>query len=267
VLILVPPSESKALPPDTGPPVDLAGLSFPELTGMRAAILDALIETSAGPDAFTRLFERPSMAGWIARNTRLRDLPTRPAAEVYTGPLHVGLDLRSLRPADDGPGAAASGPGDIDDRVVILSVLWGPLRPSDRIPPYRMRVWSDLVGVGRVEMRWRGVLPELLARLAGDDGLVFDLRPPSIQALGMPAGIGHRTVAIRVDALSTDGRRIGDVIAKRTRGEAGHLVLATGADPTEPDELADLLGDRWPVRLEPPPRPRQPWQLTLTIED
>ncbi len=258
MLILVPPSESKRPPPDRGRPVDLDGLSFPELTRLRDRILDALIETSAGPDAFERLAERPSMAGWIARNTRLRELPTRAAAEVYSGPLHAGLDVASLSPA------AAERAG---RSLVIASALWGALRPGDRIPAYRMRSWSNLVGIGRVEPVWRTALAGLFAQLAGPDGVVFDLRPPSFQALGSPTDLGHRTVAVRVSQVSGDGRRIGDVVAKRIRGQAAHVLLESGIEPAEPDALADVLGERWPVRLEPPERPGRCWTLTLTSDD
>jgi uncharacterized protein len=258
VLIIVPPSESKRTPPDHGSPVALGQLSFPELTPTRAWILDALIETSAGADAFARLSERPSMAAWIARNTRLRELATRPAAEVYVGPLHVGLDVAALSPA-----AAARA----ERSVVITSALWGALRPGDRIPAYRMRAWSDLVGIGRVEPTWRAILPALFARLAGSDGVIFDLRPPSFQAMGMPAALGHRTLAVRVRQFDGVGHRIGDVIAKRIRGEAAHHLLESDVEPGEPDAVADALGERWPVSLDPPLRPGRPWMMTLTADD
>ncbi len=257
MLILVPPSESKVPPPEHGPPVSLEGLSFPELTPLRTRILDALIQTSAGADAFDRLSEGPSMAAWIARNTRLRELPTRPAADVYAGPLHGGLDLRSLSPAD----AARA-----ERSVVITTALWGALRPGDRIPAYRLRSWSRLVGMDRLEPIWRTILPDLFARLGGRTGVVFDLRPPSFRALGMPTGLGDRTVALRID-YRVAGERIGDVVAKRTRGQAAHHLLASGEDPLDPDALADVLAVRWPVRLVEPERPGQPWTMTLTAID
>ena len=257
MLIIVPPSDSKRPPPDDGPPLALERLSFPELTPLRARILDALIETSAGPDAFERLVERPSMAALVARNTRLLELPTLPASEVYSGPLHDGLALASLPP----PGAERA-----ESRIVIVSVLWGALRPGDRIPPYRMRAWADLVGLGRVDRMWRGVLPDLFAGLVGPDDVIVDLRFGSYQPLDSPTGLGDRTIILRVD-YSAFGRRIGDVTAKRVRGEAAHELLEADVAPAEPDEIADILGERWPVRLEPPMRRGRGWTLTLTVDD
>jgi hypothetical protein len=39
------------------------------------------------------------MAGLIERNTRIMELPTLPASDVYVGELHGGLDVASLSAA------------------------------------------------------------------------------------------------------------------------------------------------------------------------
>jgi uncharacterized protein len=258
VLIILPPSESKRTPPDRGRPVALDELSFPELTPVRARILEALIETSARPDAFARLSERPTMAAQVARNTRVLELATRPAVDVYTGPLHKGLDAVSL---------SAPARERAERSLIITSALWGALRPDDRIPAYRLRPWANLVGMGRLEPTWRTVIPELLAGLAGSEGVILDLRPPSFQAMGMPTGLGHRTIAVHVGRFSDGGRRIGDVVAKRIRGEAAYHLLESGLEPADPDDLGDVLAYRWRVRLTEPERPGKPWTMSLSADD
>ena len=258
MFIIVPPSESKRPPQDHGRPVSLDDLSFPELTAMRTRVLDALIATSARPDAFERLQVRPSKAAEVARNTWLRELPAIPVLDLYSGPLHEGLAAASLS------GTAAER---ADRCVVVTSALWGVLRPADRIPPYRLHVCSRLVGMGRLEPAWRTVLGDLLADTAGSYGIVLDLRSPSYQAMGMPTGLGDRTITLHVDQAAGAGRRVGDVVAKRIRGQAARQLLESGEETDDPATLARILAERWPVRLQEPERPGKPWTMTLTADD
>jgi hypothetical protein len=117
--------------------------------------------------------------------------------------------------------------------------------------------------MGDLEPAWRAHVPHVLAEAAGTNGLTVDLRSPGYQAMGLPAVAGHRLVTLRVDR-GPRGDRIGDVIAKRVRGEAAHHLLESGEDPADPEALADLLADRWPVRLTEAGRPGG-WSMTLSV--
>ncbi len=256
MLIIVPSSESKRPPLASGRPVDIERLSFPALLPTRRRIAEALVATSADLDAFQRLGVRLTMAREVARNTRLFDLPAMPVLDLYTGPVHHGLDASRLS------AAATKRAGEC---LVVVSALWGALRPADRVPPYRMQIYASLIAIDRVDAMWRKVLPGVLAEAAGESGVVVDIRSPSYQATGMPAGLGDRTVTLRI-AQGVPGHRIGEVITKRARGAAAHYLLESGAGPEDPHALADVLADRWPVRLEAPKRPGKPWTMTLSID-
>jgi cytoplasmic iron level regulating protein YaaA (DUF328/UPF0246 family) len=254
VLIILPPSETKRPPPEVGSPLDLDRLSFPSLTAMRQRVMDALIATSQSPDALRRLRVTPSLADEVARNEHLRDLPTRRAVDTYAGPLYEGLDAGSWSSHAEKRAAR---------HLVIVSALWGALRPADRIPPYRLSVHARLVGMDRLEPAWRTLLTPIVTDAAARHGPVLDLRSPVYQAVGRPTGLDDQTVTLRIRPSPGGPAHIGDVIAKRVRGEAASHVLSSEADPEDPLDIADLLATNWSLEVDPPAGRNRTWTITL----
>jgi cytoplasmic iron level regulating protein YaaA (DUF328/UPF0246 family) len=258
VLILLPPSESKAAPPRRGRPVEPEALSFPELTAMRLRVLDALVAASAAPDAARRLGFGASLAGEVARNVRLTELASLPVARVYTGVLYDALDWPTLDVAARRRG---------NQRVVVVSALWGALRPTDRVPPYRLSMGTDLPGVGPLTAAWREVLGTALPGAAGRRGVIVDCRSSVYAAAWTPpAPLAARTVAVRVLRDGPAGRTVVSHLAKHTRGEVARYLLETGADPRDVLELVDVLGARWEVEPVAPVRPGRPWSVDVITD-
>lgn len=241
-LVLLPPSEGKAVG-SRGRPLDLASLSFPALTSMRERVLDALARASARPEALDVLGAPRGAAERVAANVHLRDAPTLRVADLYTGVLYDALDLRTLD-----AGARRRG----NRSLVVVSALFGALRPSDRVPSYRLSMGVDLPGVGPLAAAWRPALEQLLPGAAGR-GVVVDLRSSTYAAAWRPVGpLAERTVAVHVVRDGPGGRSAVSHMAKHTRGLVARELLASGADPRTPEALAEVLGTAFTVVLDEP---------------
>jgi len=146
MLVLLPPSEGKAVP-ETGEPVDLNSLAFAsELGERREELLRAL-------------------------DPQLREAPAAPAAEVYTGVLFQRLELPKL-------------PAKARRPVLIASALWGVVRPDDRIPYYKLPPKEKLDGIGPLAKYWRPALAEALSDEGGE--LIVDVRSGAYSTMWKP---------------------------------------------------------------------------------
>jgi cytoplasmic iron level regulating protein YaaA (DUF328/UPF0246 family) len=246
VLILLPPSEGKA-GEGAGPP--LGELSFPSLDRARKRVLTALIRASKRRDAVNVLGLSPGLATELAKNLELQTASTLPASDLYTGVLYEKLGLGTL--SDDARKRA-------EESVLIFSGLWGVLRITDHVPPYRLSMAVTLPVLGGLAAFWRPKVSKELERLPG---LVVDLRSATYAGAWQP---GARSVAVRV---FRDGKVVSHM-AKATRGEIARTLLETGADPATPGELADLLtGHGYTVELTEPARANRPWTLDVHVTE
>ncbi|MFC4589378.1 peroxide stress protein YaaA [Sphaerisporangium corydalis] len=252
MLILLPPSEGKAAKA-AGPALELGALSFPALTSAREKTLDALEALLRGPDeaALAVLGLTPGQAGELGTDRRLRTAPVLPAARLYTGVLYDNLGLATM---DRAARRRA------DRSVIVFSGLWGALRLSDRVPPYRLSMGVRLPPLGGLAAHWR---PHLAEVLDPQRGMVVDLRSSTYAQAWRP---GSRATTVRVLREAAGVRTVVSHMAKATRGAVARSLVESGSAPRTPRDLADLLsGLGHLTELGPPPRAGGPWTLDVVI--
>ena len=246
MLVLLPPSEGKTIP-RRGRSLDLSTLSFPGLTTARQEVLRSLVAVSETPDALEVLGVPPTLRDEVARNRGLVTAPTAPAAAVYSGVLYAALGLASL---DTAARRRAN------RWLVVTSALFGAVRPTDRIPAYRLSMKVNLPPLGPLAGVWRTPLRVEFDALA-QRGLVVDCRSSTYAAAWVPRpAAAGRWVTVEVPGATH--------MAKHTRGLVARHLCEAGVDTKNPVRLADILAERFAVVLARPVRPGRPWVLSVS---
>lgn len=247
MLILLPPSESKT-GRARGGPVEPGRLSFPALASTRADVAAALAQASAHVDAPALLGVSPNLLADIAHNARLGSAPAVPVADLYTGVLYAALDLPSMDPTSRRRA---------NRWLVVVSALFGALRPADKVPPYRLSMAVSLGELGPLASVWRTPLAAVLPLAAGR-GVVVDCRSSTYAAAWAPQGdLAARWVKIRVPGATH--------MAKNTRGLVARHLCEAGVDARTAQALKDVVAQRFETTLTQPVRPGQPWILDATV--
>jgi uncharacterized protein len=197
VLVLLPPSEGKARGGD-GPPVDIANLSWPELTATRTRVARALVSVCQGnaARARARLGLSAALDDDRAANAELLESPTMAAGERYCGVLHDALGYPTL---------STSAQRRADRSVVVLSGLWGITRPPDLLPAYRIGIATQLPRLGTLPALWRKPLHGVLDGLVVTEGAI-DLRSSGYSQMYRPSPAAAAQL-IDVRITGPDGKR------------------------------------------------------------
>jgi cytoplasmic iron level regulating protein YaaA (DUF328/UPF0246 family) len=213
MLILLPPSEKKKAA--TGPTkFELSSLVFaPELSAFRAI-------TTAESDSSQ----------------------TSPAIEIYDGVLYQGLGWNSL---------SATQKKRANSRVLIVSALFGLVKPLDLIFQYKLKIDSKL---------WRDALAAVSEKFTNE--LVIDCRSSTYKSVW--AINPENTVEVRVFKVSGTERSVITHMSKKYRGELTRHLLVQPSDPTTPAEVQRMAAQVFECELHPP-TDGQPWALDLLI--
>ena len=247
MLILLPPSESKT-GRTRGKPANPELVSFPELASTRTAVAAALARVSAHPDAPGLLGVSANLRADIAHNIHLDSAPAVPVANLYTGVLYDALDLPSM---DSATRRRAN------RWVVVISALYGALRPADKIPPYRLSMGVNLGELGPLASAWRGPLAAVLPIAAGR-GVIVDCRSSTYAAAWVPRdALAARWVQVRVPGATH--------MAKHVRGLVARHLCESGVDAGTAKGLERVVAQRFETTLTKPGRPGRPWILDTRI--
>ncbi len=243
MLILLPPSETKT-GRARGKAANPALVSFPELAATRNAVARELARVSAHPDAPALLGVSANLRADIAHNVRLDAAPAVRVSDLYSGVLYDALDLPSIDPAARRRA---------NRWLVVISALYGALRPADKIPPYRLSMSVNLGELGPLAALWRTPLAAVLPTAAGR-GVIVDCRSSTYAAAWGPEGdLAARWVQIRVPGATH--------MAKHTRGLVARHLCEEGVDSGTATGLQQILARRFETNLNPPLRPGRPWIL------
>ena len=221
--VLLPPSETKR---SGGSSVfALEELAFPELTGRRRELRDALVRLAGDRDASARALKLgPRQLSEIDRNAELMTGPAMPAVDRFDGVLYDSLDAAGL----DAAARAFLG-----RTVLVQSALWGPVRASDPIPAYRLSHDSRIPGMP-LKRWWAAEAGRALASL---DGLVLDLRSEAYAALGPLDGESRYFVRVRSRAADGSLRNLNHF----NKQSKGLFVRALALDGFSTDSTDDLV--------------------------
>ena len=213
MLILLPPSEKKkaATSPEK---FDLSSLTFAaELSALRS-------KTTAGYESSQ----------------------TSPAIEIYNGVLYQGLGWNSL---------SATQKKRANSRVLIVSALFGLVKPLDQIFQYKIKIDSKL---------WRAAIAAVSTKFVSE--LVIDCRSSTYKSVWTINP--ENTVEVRVFKINGTERSVITHMSKKYRGElTRHLLMQTN-DPATPAEVQRMAAQLFECELHPP-ADGQPWALDLLI--
>lgn len=171
----------------------------------------------------------------VERFRDFADAPPQPAMFLFAGDTYRGLDATSMD-ADTIAGA--------QERVRILSGLYGVLRPLDAMRPYRLEMGTKLE-TGRGDTLYDFWGDRIGASLAAelDEGEVVVNGASKEYATALQAReVGLPMVQVRFENLRNDNWRVYGMLAKVARGAMARWIAEYDPDTVQDLHDFDALG-------------------------
>jgi uncharacterized protein len=216
MLFLVSPA--KSLDYDTPvPAVVRRRATEPAFTTQAAGLIELLRrQTPAQVSALMDLSDALAVLNvgrYAAWSPQASEANSKPAVLAFDGDVYGGLDAKTLKTAD------------LDwaqDHVVILSGLYGALRPLDRLQPYRLEMGTALPNPrGRDLYAWWGdtVAQYLNQRLEGEaHPVVVNLASQEYARAALRPALAARVVECVFEDWKSGQWKVISFFAKRARG-------------------------------------------------
>lgn len=167
----------------------------------------------------------------------------KPAAFAFDGEAYTGLDVRSFSAAELGYA---------QENLVILSGLYGMLRPLDNIMPYRLEMGTRLHYSDQIKnlyAYWGDQLAkDLQARMAKDEVLVNVASNEYSKVLNLKK-LDRRVVTPVFKEQKGDDFKVLMVYAKKARGMMSQFVIKNQIDQVEDLKAFEMEGYRFNPEL------------------
>ncbi len=218
-------SPAKTLDYETPVPAALRRkASEPDFTDRAAELIAVLRQkTPAQVAALMELSDKLAalnVARYGAWQTQATPANSKPALLAFAGDVYEGLDARTLKTADLSWAQR---------HLVILSGLYGALRPLDRLQPYRLEMGTALATqAGKDLYAWWGdtVAEHLNQRQADEPApVVVNLASVEYARVALRPSLRARVVECVFEEVSDGKPRIIGFFAKKARGLMARYVV------------------------------------------
>ncbi len=168
MFILIPPSEGKNSSSDNEY-FSLDSLSYDFLNKKRSQIIDYLRDNNLSKDIYLKTIgiSNHNYEKISTMNSKIETSQVVSSISRYTGVLYDYLDYPSLD---------AKAKSLLDESLIIFSGLFGLLRTQDKIPNYKLKIATKLIGGIKLSKFWKDEITKVLKNVL-ENQIVLNFLP------------------------------------------------------------------------------------------